>query len=101
MSKARLTARMREIGEETLRVLAAVQLYQERMGYVPTLRELAEVTGLSHACTRYHLERLQRSGRLRQEPFHARAYRVVHRLRPQRLQEYAPDLVLPERPETH
>jgi hypothetical protein len=60
------------------KILEAISTYTKSNGYPPTIRELAEMTGLKSTSTVYgHLERLERKGKISREMDMPRTVRVL------------------------
>lgn len=57
--------------------LDAIVAYMLTNRVPPTVRELADVRGLSSATVSYHVHRLAEAGRLRIHPFQARGIRLL------------------------
>ncbi len=58
-------------------VLQAVEELTARLGYSPTISELAEETGLSKTRVRQHLDRLEATGLIAKDEGTARSIRVI------------------------
>jgi repressor LexA len=81
------------IGRQSARVLAVLESYIKRHGYAPTLREVAEASGMvSTNAARYHLGVLERAGYIRRAPEVSRGI-VVLRCAPPKVAERKPRAV--------
>ncbi len=65
------------ITEHQRRTLREIRDYIARKGYPPTIQELAEILGITHASTHAQVSQLVRKGYLRREPRKARGLAVV------------------------
>ena len=69
--------RIVEITEPQRRTLAAISHHAARLGYPPTILELAEFLGITNASAHDQVSQLVRKGYLRREPNKARGLTVV------------------------
>ncbi|MBW2064426.1 MAG: transcriptional repressor LexA [Deltaproteobacteria bacterium] len=65
------------ITDHQRRTLREIRDFIARKGYPPTIQELAEILGISHASTHAQVSQLVRKGYLRREPRKARGLAVV------------------------
>lgn len=65
------------ITEHQRRTLREIRDFIARKGYPPTIQELAEILGITHASTHAQVSQLVRKGYLRREPRKARGLAVV------------------------
>jgi SOS-response transcriptional repressor LexA len=67
------------------RIYSFIEVYIEEHQYAPTVREIARSCSISLGTVVYHLEELQKEGRLRRSRYKARSIRLLNT--PQRLNE--------------
>ncbi|MCD6338078.1 MAG: MarR family transcriptional regulator, partial [Verrucomicrobia bacterium] len=65
------------ITERQRRTLREIRDYIARKGYPPTIQELAEILGITHASAHAQVSQLVRKGYLRREPRKAQGLAVV------------------------
>jgi repressor LexA len=57
--------------------LQEIRLYTSRRGFPPTIKELADILGISHASAHDQVNQLVRKGYLKREPKKARGIAIV------------------------
>lgn len=73
---------MRALTDTEGRVLDAVTVLIDRVGYSPTVREVADHAALSVAVTHRYLHRLSHAARVTWEPHKQRTLRILGDRRP-------------------
>ena len=79
---------VQEITEPQRRTLKEIRLFTNRRGFPPTMKELADILGISHASVHGQVNQLVRKGYLKREPRKARSIVIVHNL-----EDDVPDLL--------
>ena len=59
------------------RIVAYIRRYVERNGHAPTQRQIADAVGVNESTVRWHLDVLEREGRVVREFKRARSVEVV------------------------
>ncbi len=68
---------VQEITEPQRRTLKEIRLFTNRRGFPPTMKELADILGISHASVHGQVSQLVRKGYLKREPRKARGIAIV------------------------
>lgn len=68
---------VQEITEPQRRTLKEIRLFTNRRGFPPTMKELADILGISHASVHGQVNQLVRKGYLKREPRKARGITIV------------------------
>ncbi len=68
-----------EITGPQRRTLEEIHLYTNRRGFPPTIQELADILGISHAAAHGQVNQLVRKGYLKREPRKARGITIMRR----------------------
>ena len=68
---------IQEITAPQRRTLQEIRLYTSRRGFPPTIKELADILGISHASAHGQVNQLVRKGYLKREPKKARGIAIV------------------------
>lgn len=68
---------VQEITEPQRRTLKEIRLFTNRRGFPPTMKELADILGISHASAHGQVSQLVRKGYLKREPRKARGIAIV------------------------
>lgn len=68
---------VREITEPQRRTLQKLQRFVDQRGFPPTIMELADILGISHASAHDQVNQLVRKGYLRREPRKARGLAII------------------------
>ena len=71
---------VQEITEPQRRTLKEIRLFTNRRGFPPTMKELADILGISHASVHGQVNQLVRKGYLKREPRKARGIAIVREL---------------------
>ena len=70
-----------EITEPQRRTLKEIRLFTRRRGFPPTIKELADILGISHASAHGQVNQLVRKGYLKREPRKARGLAITNKAR--------------------
>lgn len=68
---------VQEITEPQRRTLKEIRLFTNRRGFPPTMKELADILGISHASVHGQVNQLVRKGYLKREPRKARGIAII------------------------
>jgi len=68
---------VQEITEPQRRTLKEIGLFTNRRGFPPTMKELADILGISHASAHGQVNQLVRKGYLKREPRKARGIAII------------------------
>ncbi|MFO7686978.1 MAG: MarR family transcriptional regulator [Desulfobacterales bacterium] len=68
---------VQEISEPQRRTLKEIRLFTNQRGFPPTMKELADILGISHASVHGQVNQLVRKGYLKREPRKARSIVVA------------------------
>jgi len=75
--KSRGRPPVKEITDSQLNTLKAIRRFTNQRGFPPTMKELADILGISHASAHGQVNQLVRKGYLRREPRKARGLAII------------------------
>lgn len=68
---------IQEITDPQRRTLQEIRLFTSQRGFPPTIKELADILGISHASAHGQVNQLVRKGYLKREPRKARGIAIT------------------------
>jgi len=73
----------KEITEPQLKTLNEIRLFLNERGFPPTIKELADVLGISHSSAHDQVSQLVRKGYIKREPKKARGLVITNKAQEQ------------------